>query len=443
LGISTTSNKLVTLQGLSIRRADAGTGTGVANDAGIANAPNASAAVSDVNAFAVNPTVTVGSGQTFAAYTAAIMAERRGFAVTGNVTGGQAGSVYVVTSTANSGVGSLRDALSQSNRWIVFSRSVFPKTTETTITLTSTIDMRSVSNITVDGFGARVRIVGFGITTARFLGPPTGADLISNNLVFLNIKMTNITLGGGFDCLTVDGTDRAWFYHLDLSQGGDGNLDITNVFAGPNSNGFMTIQNCYIHDSKTGKNCLLGDQTEGFGDHNQASSSFPGGNGGDNRISIVESRFKDLQRNPIVFNYWVHIWNSMADNWTLEGHTVMGGMGHLRTEKCVLNPGTVPNSSNAPKGVFTWTFPYADASKKYKRWANSGNLHQTGTNGTSSEFDASGGFLNPAGSIFTIPYSYTSVTATTSLATQLTTSTLTTQGRAGCVDRDGYFDLVT
>jgi pectate lyase len=377
---------------------------------------------------------------TFAQYQQSVLDERRGYALYGNVTGGfGAAAPTVVSTTANSGTGSLRDALTGgSNRWIVFDPTVFPPDSETTINLSSTIDMRNNNNITIDGYGAQVRITGFGITTAQFTGPPSGAINVSNNLIFNNIKITNISLGEAWDCLTIDGTDRAWFNHLELTQGGDGNLDITNIFAGPNPFGYMTISNCWIHDSKTGKGCLIADQTTDYGDYVQPSSSYPGGNGGDNRITIVDCRFKDTLRNPVVSNYWVHFYNNYVHGWVLEGTALWGLMGHLRAEWNAID-GTGAGA-NASKGLYAETFHYPDSSRDYKRWSN----HDNWFLGGATELDASGGFLNPPiGSLFTIPYFYApETTSSAALIARLANTDLTVQGRAGVIKRDGYYARV-
>lgn len=381
-----------------------------------------------------------GSGQlTFAQYKQALLDERKGYALFGNVTGGfNAAGVTVVNTTANSGTGSLRDALTGgSTRWIVFDPAVFPPTTPTTITLSSTINMRNNSNITLDGFGSQVDIAGFGITTADWI--PTGANNISNNLIIANVKMRSIS-SGNFDCLTIDGTDRAWFYHLDLSGAGDGNFDITQTEAGPNPFGMMTIQNCYMHDSLSGKNMIFGNQSLGTNEYISSTSNYPTGNGGNNRATLVDCRFKDRLRNPVTANHWVHQYNNYYHGWELEGPSVMGLMGAIRVENSVLDGA---GATQPTRGIYAWTFGYPDNAKKYKRWANSGNVFLN----SAAQVDNSGGFLNPPlGSIFTVPYSYSAQSVTgdsgAALIARLASSSESTQGRAGRIIRAGYYERV-
>jgi len=379
---------------------------------------------------------------TFPQYQSSVLTEMVGFAKFGGVTGGQAASVATkVTNTNDSGTGSLRAALTGgSDRWIVFDRSVFPQSVETTIALSSPINMRNINNITVDGFGARVRIANYGITTADWTGSgPNWAINVSNNLCFINLKMAT-TVAGNYDNFTIDGTDRLWLYHVECFGGGDGNLDITLVAQGPNAQGYGTLQNCYIHDSQTGKGCLIGDQSEGYGDERSASSGYPGG-GGDLKLTIVDSRFKDVLRNPVIFNSHVHQFNNYYHGWTLEGPALFGGMCALRGEYCVLD-GTGAGA-NASKGFYSERYGYADPARDYRRQLFNNNVHLGG----STELDASGGYSNPAGSIFTIPYTYTPQTIAgdsgAALIARLTNSTLSTVGRAGCIDRAGYYDMVT
>lgn len=394
------------------------------------------------------PPVPAGGLLTFDQYQTSVLLEMLGWAAYGSVAGGQgAVTPTVVTSTADSGAGTLRAALTGgSNRWIYFDPAVFPPTVETTINLTSAIQMYDNNNITLDGFGSLVRVTGYGIISSTFVGPPTGATHVSNNLCFINIKITNITLGDAWDCLTIDGTDRMWFYHLDLSQGGDGNLDITNIFAGPNAYGMMSIQNCYIHDSKTGKGCLLGDETESYGDYVQASSAYPSGIGGDNRLTIVNSRFKDSLRNPVLTNYWGHYYNNYFHGWTYEGPAIWGFNAELTADYNVLD-GTGAGA-NASKGYYAETWGAygggSDHSRDYKQWSiGSHNVYLGGA----TALDASGGYLNPAGkTMHSIPYSWTPEVVNgdsgAALISRLTSATLTNTGRAGVIQRNGYSKLV-
>src|SRR5205085_8458611 len=63
-----------------------------------------------------------------------------GFAKVADTTGaGLDGQLYVVTSTADSGPGTLREGLEQGGRWVVFDNSVFPADRETVITLDNAI----------------------------------------------------------------------------------------------------------------------------------------------------------------------------------------------------------------------------------------------------------------------------------------------------------------
>jgi pectate lyase len=145
-------------------------------------------------------------------------------------TGGQGGNMYTVTSLADSGPGTLRDALTGSATplWIRFGVSG-------TIHLNSNIITQS--NKTIDGRGADITINGYGI----FL--QNGAS----NLIVNNIKLTN-ALGDALHLY--NGSRRMWVHHCDISNAGDGAFDATE-----NSNE-VTVS--YTHIFNQNKAMLVG-----------------------------------------------------------------------------------------------------------------------------------------------------------------------------------------
>ncbi len=150
---------------------------------------------------------------------AVLMSELIGFAQ--RTTGGDRGNLYRVTSRANSGPGTLRDALeSPVSRYVVFD-------VEGEFRLTTRI--RVGSNKTVDGRGRDVRIVGDeGVFDIR-----AG----TRNLIFTDLDLSmNMPEDNSGDVIGIRGRGGPlpsdfesrdfWFHHLALHYGGDGLLDV-------------------------------------------------------------------------------------------------------------------------------------------------------------------------------------------------------------------------
>ncbi|MCS7119760.1 MAG: PKD domain-containing protein [Nitrososphaerota archaeon] len=138
---------------------------------------------------------------------AELLEEREGFGR--NATGGLNGRVYRVTTLADSGPGSLREAASTSEPlWIVFDVSG-------TIELKSTINVRS--NKTIDGRGAEITITGYGLKISK-----------ASNIIIVNIRF-DTAANVDIDALSIDSNSRdIWVHHCDFTNYSDGALDITN-----------------------------------------------------------------------------------------------------------------------------------------------------------------------------------------------------------------------
>ncbi|MEZ4655580.1 MAG: fibronectin type III domain-containing protein, partial [Candidatus Eisenbacteria bacterium] len=132
--------------------------------------------------------------------------------------GGAGGSSYVVTSLANSGPGTLRDAVSASNRMITFAVGG-------TIQLQTSLDIPS-HHLTIDGATAPAP----GITIAPASG--MAGDLVriqsanSHDIILRHLRFRD----GPGDNVRVDGSGahHIVFDHCSFRRPGDGNLDITN-----------------------------------------------------------------------------------------------------------------------------------------------------------------------------------------------------------------------
>jgi pectate lyase len=147
-----------------------------------------------------------------------LLSRREGFGrhVTGGYVRGSDVEVTHVTTGADSGPGSLREAVSGNEpRWIVFDGDY-------RITLVSSLDIGS--NKTIDGRGRNVLIQS-----------PDGANednsalriIDRSNVIVHNIRInecgdyTKQALNDPSDCITIQSAKRVWIDHVDLSQAAD------------------------------------------------------------------------------------------------------------------------------------------------------------------------------------------------------------------------------
>ncbi len=143
------------------------------------------------------------------------------------VTGGRGGTVYHVTNLNNSGAGSLRDAVSQPNRIVVFD-------TSGVINITSPLVFSS--NITVAGQTAP----GGGITV---YGNSTSLSNISN-VIMRDIRIhAGINSSSGSKALNVTDGNSMIFDHVSVEWGRWDNTGVTKDVVGA---GMVTFQNCII-----------------------------------------------------------------------------------------------------------------------------------------------------------------------------------------------------
>jgi pectate lyase len=134
----------------------------------------------------------------------------------GSQTPGGAGKpVYQVTTLADSGPGSLRDALSQGNRTIRF-------VVAGEIWLRSRLYV-SGANITLDGFSAPAP----GITLRNY-GPFIHGNRGAHDVILRGIRIRD-TLAGRDGLQIAHGAHNVVIDHVSIHGGGDGNLDITNA----------------------------------------------------------------------------------------------------------------------------------------------------------------------------------------------------------------------
>ncbi len=145
-------------------------------------------------------------------------------------TGGRAGSVYVVTNLSNSGTGSFRDAVSQSNRTIVFAVSGY-------IDIASPISC--ASNLTIEGQTAPGG--GIGVYGAEVSFYNTGNDVV-RYMRFMDTTLDPKGQGTGNssgNCLNLGNTNNMVLDHVSCEFASYNNIDAV----GANN---LTVQNCII-----------------------------------------------------------------------------------------------------------------------------------------------------------------------------------------------------
>ena len=160
-------------------------------------------------------------------------------------TGGRGGEVYIVSSLKNSGPGSFRDAVSKSNRYIIFNVSG-------TIVLTSNLSTSS-NNLTIAGQTAPEG----GITITKKLLLFNNC----NNIIMRHIRFKPeyipeyISPGNnkntGYDALNINNITNSIFDHVSVAWGGDEAVSIVG------KSNRVTYQYGLIMDSHKGM--ILGD----------------------------------------------------------------------------------------------------------------------------------------------------------------------------------------
>jgi hypothetical protein len=193
-----------------------------------------------------------------------------------NVTGGRGGEVYHVTNLQNSGTGSFRDAVSESNRIIVFDVSG-------TINLTNSLDIYS-SNVTIAGQSAPIG----GITLTGQRVTQSGCD----NFIIRYLRVRpNYSSNDAWSFINCN---NVIIDHCSTSWGGDEILS----FRGEANN--ITIQRTLIGDGKTGSI---------FGDSDDASI-------GSNLSFLNNAYYNITHRHPnLNINSRADMINNIVFNW--------------------------------------------------------------------------------------------------------------------------------
>ena len=201
------------------------------------------------------------------------------FGAAASTTGGRGEQVYIVSTLADSGISSFRDAVSASNRIITFEVSG-------TINLTSNLTI-TASNLTIAGQSSPEG--GIAITGSKVFFDS------ANNIIVRYIRFRpTYDDNGSVDAVNVNACDNIIFDHCSISWSADEAIS----FVGDSDN--ITIQNSIIAESATGM--LAGDS------NNFISSNISIHN---NLWYNTSHRFPNVNANRVdAINNIVHNWNT-------------------------------------------------------------------------------------------------------------------------------------
>lgn len=222
-----------------------------------------------------------------------------GFAAAAGVNGGFGGRSFVVTSLADSGPGTLREALADRGgaRVITFAPG-----------LTGTIALENVvytnsGDVTVDGSGAQIRIAGYSVVV--WTGEETAVrNVILHDLTFEDTIPDRNAINVDFGSHDV-WIDHCTFKNNSVGETGQG-LGLRNQIAGRGGNTGITLSwNRFTTPNK--KSILIGSSDTEVEDRTM-------------RISMHHNWFDGVDaRNPRISFATVHMWNNYVSHWVEYG----------------------------------------------------------------------------------------------------------------------------
>ncbi len=280
-----------------------------------------------------------------------------------HTTGGRNGEVYHVTNLNDSGTGSFRDAVSKSNRIVVF-------------------DVSGVIHIS-----DRI-VVNSNITVAGQTAPGQGITIYGNGIAFNGnsgnniIRYIRVRMGKngdrGKDAIAIsDDKDMYMFDHVSVSWGRDGTFDA-------NSSG---------SDSITFQDCIIG---QGINIDNHST----GGLIQCGPISFIRTLWVDNKtRNPKI-RFKHEFINSVLYNWSSDGY-IMGGESEAVSECNMIGNYFIYGPSTSGDSHFT------RASPTFYIYPND-NWYDSNTNGTLDGVQIDNtGYLNST--VMATPFDYPGV----------------------------------
>ena len=242
-------------------------------------------------------------------FVASLMNQREGYG--GKAKGGLNGVFVVVTSSADSGPGTLSAAIDEGGGrpvWIVFDKDM---------TIQQSSQYRIPSNVTIDGRGHQVTLLDYG------LGIYKVHDVI---VTHLTIDGESKTFSQAFNIANF--TSNIWADHLDLSRFNDRLIDVKDGATD------TTLSWIKFHDDN--KVMLLNNltQTNMFANYDRDSN---------NRVTMHHCYFLNtVQRNPRAQVGIFHIYNNLLENWDFYG------MSFSMEARATVEGNMFLNTSNRP-----------------------------------------------------------------------------------------------
>lgn len=258
-----------------------------------------------------------------------------GYAGTQGLTGGSDGEIVVVTSAADAGPGTYRDALSQGDRHIVFD----PSLDGVTIELQRDVIVDG-SNVTLDGSGVDVIVTNY---ATKF----TGTNIIVAGLTFADVDATDDEDAVTF--LDADETQVVGLYGNTFSHASDGLVDFIwnrghDVYATVCDNRFERHDKAMlVHSGRSGRE------------------------GGVYHLTLCRNIWSDVyQRTPFTRDALVHQYNSVVERY---GKADGSGGGSKAGVAELASQHRLENNVATPRRRGEETFDGTEVSTPRSEWA--------------------------------------------------------------------------
>ena len=255
-----------------------------------------------------------------------------------NTTGGRAQSVYRVTNLNDSGLGSLREAVSVDNRIVTF-------TVGGTINLSSQLTIAG-NNITIAGQTAP----GDGIATYQ-----RGIQVNGENIIMRHIRSRpgDAASGTDDDCIRVrtvggSGTYSGYMFdHISMSWGDDENFAVETGISGNTTVFDLTLSNSIISEDFGAGNAIL--YGKNIYNVSVINNLFANSSSRNLTATVADSNTEYEFVNNFVYNYAEGTDPNLRQELDIVGNVYEDGpstqsLGTIRLEVC--NPGNCPPSGD-------------------------------------------------------------------------------------------------
>ncbi|OGF81861.1 hypothetical protein A2930_01970 [Candidatus Giovannonibacteria bacterium RIFCSPLOWO2_01_FULL_45_34] len=253
----------------------------------------------------------------------------------GNASGGAGKNIYRVTNLNDSGTGSLRDAVAQSSRCVIFDVSGV-------INLSSDISIMG-SFVTIDGFTAPFAGITLNNGGLRIRGGNGAHDVIVRGIRVRNAPGDGFNIANGAYKVAVD--------HVSVSNSGDGNIDITQPGTRDVTVSWSILANAGLDTGGGEKNMLLADRSTRMTLHHNLFTKSSSRNpqlSYDDTTDPVSAKIVDADtsldmRNNVITEGVTRVRNGGRAN--IVNNYYFGGSGSIE----ILSPGGAHTSGNVSK----------------------------------------------------------------------------------------------